>query len=480
MNRKQKWFSRILGITILIVCLVTGGVCAYRTRFVSVDGIRYEKNITSIDLSGRPVGDLNQLQALENLGEIDLRGTGLSCDEYEQVKSWFPQAEILWQIPFQGTYYPTQTETLTLTFLTEDDLAVIPYFTALKTVNGEQCPDYKNLHLLRQTCPDLDVTYRVPVGTETVGYDIRELTLAGAEVEELAAVLPFLTELESVKLTAPLAPVDQLTSLAAEFSYLRFSWELELAGFTLNDQTETLDLTGIPLTVEEMDAVLPYLPKLTFVDMTDCGISNEEMDALNARYEDVKIVWTVTLGRGYRIRTDITAFMPAKYDYYPSGNDLENLRYCHDMVAIDLGHRSVSNCEFAAYMPHLKYLILAETCVRDLTPLTGLTELVYLELFLNGRLDLTPLTTLTALEDLNLHFTQGDPEIVAQMTWLKNLWWGHVQERALTREQQKMLREAIPDCNFNFRDSSSTGEGWRDLPNYFAQRDLFGMHYMKG
>ena len=131
-------------------------------------------------------------------------------------------------------------------------------------------------------------------------------------------------------------------------------------------------------------------------------------------------------------------------------------------------------------MPHLKYLLMCETLVRDLTPLTGLTELVYLELFMNAFTDLSPLATLTALEDLNLHYVKGDPEPIAQMTWLKNLWWNNLERYKLTPEQQQMLRDAIPDCNFNFTSGSSTGGGWRELPNYYAQRDIFGVEYMVG
>jgi hypothetical protein len=320
----------------------------------------------------------------------------------------------------------------------------------------------------------------VPVNGDLVSYDVTELTLPGADAEELRAAVPFLTELEQVKLTSPLAPVDQLNALAAAFPEIRFVWELDVGGVTVDNTLETLDLTGIPVTVAEMEAVLPYLTSLTYVDMTDCGISNEEMDALNSRYEDIKIVWTVVLGRWYRIRTDATSFMPVKDGFYPRENDLYNLRYCHDMMAIDVGHRDITNIDFVAYMPHLKFLLMCETQVQDLTPLTGLTELIYLEIFLNNIKDLSPLVTLTALEDLNLHYVRGDPQIIAQMTWLKNLWWGHAVGRRLTKAQQDMLREAIPDCNFNFTSPSSTGEGWRELPNYFAQRDIFGMYYMKG
>jgi hypothetical protein len=195
----------------------------------------------------------------------------------------------------------------------------------------------------------------------------------------------------------------------------------------------------------------------------------------------VKIVWTVTLGKGFRVRTDITSFMPVSEDYYPSGEDLNNLRYCHDIIAIDVGHRGITNCEFVAHMPHLQFLILADTKVRDLTPLTGLKELKYLELFQTNYQDVTPLLTLTALEDLNLCYTAADVEIVAQITWLKNLWWSQTEKRELTRAQQQLLRDSIPGCNFMLvKYRSSTGDGWRKLPNYYAQRDIFGVGYMHG
>jgi hypothetical protein len=372
------------------------------------------------------------------------------------------------------------TRELTLTALSEADLNVLPYFTELKTISAEDCPDYEILDDLRQQRPDLEIRYRVPVNDTRYSYDVTELILSGADLGELQVVLPFLPELEQVKLTPPLASVENLTGLAAAFPGLRFVWELEVGGVTVDNMMETLDLTGIPVTVEELEAVLPYLTSLTYVDMTDCGISNEEMDALNSRHEDIKIVWTVVLGSWYRIRTDATSFMPVKDGFYPKGNDLYNLRYCHDMMAVDVGHRDITNIDFVAYMPHLKFLLMCETQVQDITPLTGLTELTYLELFLNNIRDLSPLVTLTALEDLNLHYVRGDPQIIAQMTWLKNLWWGHAVGRRLTKAQQELLREAIPDCNFNFTSPSSTGEGWRELANYFVQRDIFGMYYMKG
>ena len=209
--------------------------------------------------------------------------------------------------------------------------------------------------------------------------------------------------------------------------------------------------------------------------MSECGIDNEQMDALNRKYGHIKIVWTVSIGDFIQVKTDTTWFMAAKFGYPVDTEDVYNLRYCTDIVALDLGHMKISNCDFVAFMPHLKYLILADTNVTDLTPLTGLKELTFLELFLLDLRDYTPLETLTGLEDLNLFYTFGEPDVILRMNWLKNLWWN-----GCSWEAQLQFRETMPDCRFCFNSFSSTGGGWRDLPNYFAQRDILGMSYLTG
>ena len=86
----------------------------------------------------------------------------------------------------------------------------------------------------------------------------------------------------------------------------------------------------------------------------------------------------------------------------------------------------------------------------------------------------------SALEDLNLCFTFGDPQIIMQMTWLKTLWWSKTLEYHFTYSQRQAIQSALSNTYCNLDYGSSTSRGWRDLPNYFAQRDLHGMYYMTG
>lgn len=470
---------KIICVILLALAVFTLPGCGERVEPpvpVTVNGVEYQQDLEVLDLSGTTLANPEELKGFVNLKELDLRGTGITVETYELVKTWFPEAKIAWDVPFQGQFLSMDTAELTITFLTEEDLTALGYLENLKTVHAEDCPDYAVLHKLRTSNPDMQVTYTIPAAGESYPWNVTELVLPGMEAENLVAVLPYFTQLQTVELTAPLAPIEQIRMLMEAVPQAAFTWELELAGMTVNEKTQTLDLTGIPMTVEQMDAVLPYLLSLTYVDMTDCGISNEEMDALNRRYEDIKIVWTVRIGNVMRVKTDETWFMPGKWNYWIDTRDIYNLRYCTDMICVDIGHMPVENCEWAAFMPHLKYLLIADTKITDISPIAGLEELIFLEIFLTDITDYSPLLECPALEDINLHYTYGDPEIIKQLTWVNNVWWRNIR---LTEAQREELQAAIPDAHFEWWSYASTGEGWRQLKNYFDHRDIMGMYYME-
>lgn len=145
-----------------------------------------------------------------------------------------------------------------------------------------------------------------------------------------------------------------------------------------------------------------YLPELSKIVLCDCGISNEEMDALVQAFPQVRLVWRVYFGN-YSLRTDATSFIAAAYE---DGSDLYNadvavLKYCVDLQGIDCGHMSFNDISFFQYMPNMQYVILAECPINDLTPLASCPNLKYLEIFHTNVTDLSPLLECRNLEDLN-------------------------------------------------------------------------------
>ena len=67
--------------------------------------------------------------------------------------------------------------------------------------------------------------------------------------------------------------------------------------------------------------------------------------------------------------------------------------------------------------------------------------------------------------------TWPDITPVLQMTWLKNLYIIKGNTRA-------NFAEHLPNTRVVVRGDYTVSSGWRNLRNYYAMRDILGMHYM--
>lgn len=483
---------------------------------------------------------------------VDLRGKDVSVDDFERLRSEIPDCDITWDVPFQGAKYPSTTEELQVSTLTEEDVAVLRYFPELKRLDALECMDYDQLLAVWKDHPDCSVEYRVPLGGNVYESGAKIVMIRDPDIAELMQMLPYLPRVVRVELSGQVPELPELTALRQAFPGVGIHWEisaedrllstsshmLDLSGLGLDmaqaeelllsfPYGQTVDMRGCGLTDEEMMALadaypeddflwdmtigevtvftgaeeidisgqvlestedierlLPYFPNVKKVVMSHCGFDDETMDALNKRYEDIRFVWSVKIKNVY-VRTDADYFYPFKFyrEMTVNNDDLYPLRYCTDMVAIDIGHMSaVTDCEWAAFMPHLKYLILVETAITDLSPLSNCKELVYLEIFKTRITDYWPLVECTALEDLNLCRTYGDHTPIMQMTWLKNIWWNGILGTVgfPCSKAPEELPKALPNTHMVFnQQNSSQRNGWRDLDNYKAMRDVMGMFYLR-
>lgn len=441
---------------------------------VSFRGQQYDLDITQLDLSGAPLEGLDQLVLLPKLQELDLRNTGLTLAQYRQLTGLLPGCKILWWPEFQGMAYPEDTERLEVSALTEEDLVYLDFFPKLSGMDATACRDYPMIRKLMEKYPGMQVDYLVEAGGMVLKPDATEAVFTDITDAQLIMALEFLPKLQTVTLKGLLPDLALLAQVWEENPQIDFHWEVEICGRTFENTATEIDLCGIPMeNVQEVEQKVVGLPLLQKVLMWDCGISNEEMEQLNLRHDSVLFVWKVKLGEKVTVRTDIDNFICHNYNYFLKEGECDNFRYCTEIVALDLGHRDIKTCDFVAYMPKLKYLILADTMVRDLTPLTGLENLVFLEVFLLDLKSYEPLLSLKNLEDLNIGFTKGDVEIIKQMTWLKRLWWSNSE---LSWEEQKGLRAALPNTEIQLSlGYSSTGGGWRKNQNYYDMRNLLGM-----
>lgn len=473
--------TRILFLMMLL--LLTAAVWGCQAETSRTEVVKFSEDTRELDFSGTPLPpmeELEKLAALPDLKRLDLRDTGMTPDVYDQIRALLPGCEILWQIPFCGEYLDPDTKSLTVTDLTEADLQALAYFSGLQEIHAEECKSAELLLKMGALLPDCKIHYQVEIGGELVSGDAETLTVTDVAPEELMEALRLLPGLKQVRLAGEIPGKETLLPLLEAYPEIVFLWEMEVFGQTVMTDARELDFSGIAMeSTEEVESILAFFPNLEKVVMCDCGISSEEMDALWKRHPEIRFVWEVRVGL-MRLRTDITALMPHQHGYIYGAvlntSECGEMKYLVDMVCLDLGHMRVRDLSFVSYMPNLEYLLICGNGLQDISPLAGLQKLKYVELFANSITDISALASCPALEDVNLCYNRvADVTPLLELENLKNLWASAIH---LPEEQVKILEEELGDkINLQLYQSRSTGGGWRDLPNYYAQRDLLGMPY---
>lgn len=444
-----------------------------------------DRTATSLDFSGGEALPPEELLQYPQLEMLNLRDTGLTVQAYEEYARLLPNCRIEWSVPFQGQYLPQDTAELTVSALSAEDVSVLQYFPELKKLDARGCQDPEIPAQIQREYPDCLVLYQVPIGERTVDSDTETLTLSEEELDDAARVIGCLTKLRSVTITGDKLEMEAVEPLRNACPDVQFHWNFTLCGVSVSSDAQEVDLSGISM--ESVDAVensLPLFNDLKKVIMCDCGISSQEMDALWKRHPEIRFVWNISLGHA-SVRTDITALIPFKYGYTGNpdkpGDDLRDkdcteLKYLVDLVCLDLGHMSVRDLSFLNHMPNMEYLMLCDNGIKDITPVGGLKKLKYLEIFNNSIADISVLAGCTALEDLNATYNPlADVTVLQELPNLQNLW---LSGALMTQEQTAWLEEVFADINLVLYSGRSTGAGWRELPNYYNQRDLLDMWYM--
>ena len=454
-----------------------------KCTYVTIDGEKMRRDLTELDCSGAPVAEPEKLKELTELRKLDVRNTGLTAPQYETLQAALPECEILWSVPFRDGYLEMDTESLSVTGFSEADAEQLSYLEQLQKLEVTGCQDYALLEKLSQARPEMEVNYTVRLGEGEYSCRAAELELENADPEQLSATLPYLKNLTRISFVGQTPDKEQIYEWMTAYPDVTFVWEFEGCGVPTNSLATELILSDIPMdNVEEVESSYKYFYNLQKVELCRCGIASEELDALWKRHPEIRVVWEVKIGR-CTLRTDVISFMPYQFGYdgyrVLRDRDMGEMKYCVDIICMDMGHMEIADYSFLEYMPNMQYLILADTKGKDFSVLGKLKELKYLELFMLPFDQAEVLVGLTKLEDLNLGTTKIDNiEPLKQMTWLKHLWMPATKN--VNGIEKRELLNALPDTVINYQGAGSTGYGWREIPNYYAMRDLLNMSYLAG
>lgn len=442
---------------------------------VPFQGERLDYTTREITVNTLTDGDMETLLYLPWLETVHAE----NCKDYDRLmalREELPSCQVLYNVTIGDQTYDQDTTAVAAPGLNPEQVRLLTYLPKLESVNAAGCTDFELVKQVQREHPEWNVVYVITLGGAEVSSEAETLTVENVTAEELTVGLPGLTRLKELTIVNPSATDEELAAFRQKYPQVNFNWYFELLGQRIDPNAEELDLSATPLeAIDQVESVANRLPNLKKLILEAGAVSNEEMaEFREAHRDDYKVVWTVYFTSKCKARTDETIFMPIKQgEYYFQEQHVEPLKYCEDMVCIDVGHAPIKSVDFASYMPHLKYLILAHTQVSDISALRSCKELVFLEIDWSIVKDYEPLTGCTALEDLNIGKTYADVTPLCSMTWLKNLW---CVERGAGAAYT--LSQALPNTHVMAAGDITVGYGWRSLPNYYAMRDMLGMPYM--
>lgn len=520
---------------IVTLALLAAGLLFVVLRYHIVDFKLYPKNAAVLDLTGKDISIPHYEKIAARLPDCEIhwnlpfQGTSLpdhttevtvteltkadaetlvylsgletvhakDCRDYENLlylQQLMPQVRVDYQVLVSGEAYGPETEVVKLDSATREEILSLQYLPKLTRVVACGGPEQSDYTPLRNFCLNTGLEFVLGLGGQEIPFETKQLSVEGMTQEE-AYLLQYVKGLESVHLVKPMAQPETLLALREQYPEVAITWEVELAGKLYPDTTVEVDLSQLVVEdLAQVEQAMAYFPDAQLLILGLCGIDNpewgnskmdgklavsaidnEEIAAFRDRVQQqYKVVWTIRLGPHIALRTDADNFMPNHFGVGRLPDDYaHNLRYCIDMVCLDLGHMTVTHIDFVQYMPKLKYLILAWTNVKYIEPIRNCKELIFIELDNSAIRDIAPLADCPKLEDLNIGNAWPEVDGILGMTWLKNVYmiFG-------SRGDAWKISQAIPNARVVTSGNATVGGGWRRMQNYYDMRDMLHAPYM--
>ena len=464
---------------------------------IPLGGLRYAPTVTDLTLPELPEDSENLLR-LKQLRSLRVE----KCTDPAAMKALAESlngCRVSWALSIGGQWFESDCEELDIpgdsVYYEElrDTLKWFPYLCSVRLAGAALT--HEQQRELLDLYPDIAFVWSVDIGGLRVDQGAEELSFTAGDAVDISSLeealsMDLLPELRAVDFTDSSVTAGERLSFRENHPDMEIGWRVRIMDQSYGCDTQLLDFSGIEFTpegLEELDEAMAYLPALEQVEMSNTGLTNEALDELNRKYENVKVVWSVRFGRNnfYTLRTDAEYFRASEFGVDPpeiTDADLQIMAYCAEMRALDLGHMQVTDLTPLKKMTHLTWLIIAECPIENISPLSSLGELKYLEMFSTNVSDLTPLVKCRSLLALNCCYIKakqdGAWKALSKMPQLRMLWYCSCP---LSAQQIRELKEKNPELvTFTLQGGESSGGSWRYNDLYREMRDAFHAMYMPG
>ncbi|MEN6595224.1 MAG: hypothetical protein ABFC31_09820 [Clostridiaceae bacterium] len=465
---------------------------------VPIGGDRFDSDSTAVTAPGFSAADVEALAYFTNLSALDATGSTDYAALIEAQKA-YPNIAFTWTVQAAGKTFESGAESILCPAeagLAEAEtlLSALPNLKSIDLLNTELMAE--DVETLMGQYPGVQFHVNKLLLGQKVDYLAEEAALAGTgtlDVPALTEALAGFPALATLDVRTFDATEADIAAINASFPALHVRRNITLLeGFAADSDSETLDLRGY--TVSDLAAFqerLKLFTKLTYIDMCECGPTDEEMDALRQAMPGIKFVWMLHIGK-WDVRTDVKAFSMAQTGEYEgvvytkpddkkrryryvTNEEIAKIRYCTDIEALDIGHSLViSDISFVKYVPTLRFLVIARTSVTDISAVSALKNLIFFETFGCKLTDVSALYDLPQLEYYNCSANRiTDIGPLLSLKNLKRLW---IINCRFTDEQLQELKVGLPDTIIMAYGKHQTDNGWRyDNDAYLEMQELFGL-----
>ncbi len=298
----------LIGAIVVLAVLLTTvlGFIWYQTTHEFVDGDAYPKNAQMLDLTEKEISE----------------------EYFLELSGKLPNCQIRWNVPFQGSTLPSDTQQVTVKTLTEEDIRILKdYLPQLKRVDAAGCDDYPMVETLIARLPGCQVDYQVDLGGTRADPKTTELTLENGsfDFDTLMTNLTYLHSLQTLHLPKTELTPEQQTQLEEAFPGVQILPTVELLGQEYDTATTVLDLSAMTSDqVSQAAEKLCRLPQLSEIQLTGSSLTLQDVKAIKEAAPEAVIHYSCNF-YGINVSTTDTEVM-LKYVTVDDDNFADNLR----------------------------------------------------------------------------------------------------------------------------------------------------------
>lgn len=282
----------ILILCIALAVILLGGAVAFFSLYAPMGGHWYKKSSASITTDTVEPDKLSSFPQLKVLVALEAE---LTLEEAESIRTQYPTVDLVWSVPLSAGKTASTSDAVTLT--SEEDIALLPCFSNLSEVRAEGDALCPALLSAMDDMPQCQFVYEVSLGAETFPMDTEILTLNSLEaLEALESWLPYFTALRQVDISSLPLTVEEVTALQEVLPEVELAYTLSAFGETLPMTLDTLTLNQVEsVTAEELIPLCALLPELKTIDLTGCTVDRKLVTSLLVAFADVQVLWTDTV-----------------------------------------------------------------------------------------------------------------------------------------------------------------------------------------